>query len=618
MIDQNRIMLFNIIMKNLYIFIAFLCLCGLSCSKYEELSIEELERLGAEGLAEILAKTTSKPWRGEGFLPGKLGGTWHALMNEDPKSFNLLIAEQDSATSEVVSSMHDYFIDYDVVAREWKARIIDPQIVVDYESGTLDVICTLRDDLYWSYYNSSRKVKVTSDDVIFWYDEIRGDPECQSSGYYQQFLTMPDGSDAHIDISKIDDRRFVLHFPRIIAEPLLAINMDFGPRHIYEPAKREGGAEGVQNVFNVSVDPKTIPSMGEWFLVEYTPGQRLVYKRNPDYWRKDSNGVSLPYIEEYIVRIIPDENTKLLLFRNGETESYTLRPEDLDGLVNRGDGSYTVFNSEGALSAAFWTFNQNPVNNNKPQYDWFTQKEFRQAMSCLLNRDRLNAQVYRGLAEPKLNVFPEPNPYYNSAISLQYLYDTQRALQLLSSIGFKKDFFGVMRDGKNRRVQFDLTIRSDSTMNQDTASIIRDELSKIGIKVNIRVVDFQKLVELIFDTFEWDTMLMGLSGSNMFPSQGSNVWPSSGNLHMWHPNQESPSTDWEARIDYLYNEGTFTIDSVKAREIWNEFQSIMNEQVPLIYLMRSRGFWALNNRWDFTNVYYDNMNGAELSHLYIR
>ena len=603
-------------MKYISILVIF-CLFCLSCTKYEELSLEEFEAQNAEGLAEILAKTVYKPWRGEDFAPGKLGGTWHSVMDEDPKSFNLLVAEQDSSTSEVVSNMHDYLLDYDVVAREWKARIAEPVINI-FENGTMEVVYTLRDDLYWSYYDSGKKVKVTSDDVIFWYDEISGDPECQSSGYYGQFLTMPDGSDAHVDIRKIDDRRFAFHFPRIVAEPLLSTNMDFGPRHIYEPAKKEGGAANVRNILNVSVDPKTIPSMGEWFLVEYTPGQRLVYKRNPDYWRKNANGVSIPYPEENIVRIIPDENTKLLLFRNGETESYRLRPEDLDGLVNRGDGTYTVFNSEGSLSAAFWTFNQNPINEKKHQYEWFTKKEFRQAMSCLLNRDRINAQVYRGLAEPKLNIYPEPNPYYNPDITLQYLYDTERALQLLHSIGFKRDFLGIMRDDKNRRVQFNLTIRSESSVNQDTASIIRDELSKIGIKLNIRVIDFQKMVEQLFSTFEWDSMLMGLSGSNIFPSQGSNVWPSSSNLHLWYPSQESPATEWEARIDYLYNEGRFTVDKDRAQEIWDEFQSIIIEQCPWIYLMRSRGFWALNNRWDFTNVYFDNINGAEITYIFLR
>jgi peptide/nickel transport system substrate-binding protein len=391
--------------------------------------------------------------------------------------------------------------------------------------------------------------------------------------------------------------------------------MDFGPRHIYEPAKRQDGVDGVRNLFSIAVNPQTIPSMGEWFLVEYTPGRRLVYKHNTDYWRKDANGTAVPYLEEMIIRIIPEENTQLLLFKNGETESYRLRPEDIDGIVNKGDDSYTVFNSEGALSAAFWTFNQNPVNEKKPQYEWFTEKEFRQAMSCLLNRSRINAQVYRGLAEPKLNVFPEPNPYYNPSLKLQYLYDTERALELLSSIGIQRDKRGIMRDRKNQRIEFDLTIRSESSVYQDIASIIRDELSKVGIKVNIRVLDFQKQVQQLFSTFDWDSMLMGLSGSNIFPSQGSNVWPSSGNLHLWYPNQLTPATSWEAQVDYLYNEGKFTIDAQKAQEIWDEFQSIMLEQCPMIYLMRSRGFLALNNRWDFSNVYFDNFNDPETNYI---
>jgi len=612
-------MFLNNPMKNPYLIVVFLCVFCFSCTKYEELSHEDFEDFNAEGLQELLAKTVSKPWQGEAFLPGKIGGTWRSVINEDPKSFNILIAEQDSATNAVVGRMLDYLLDYDVVKREWVGNAAaSTQVIVDEENGTMKVIYTLRDNLYWSYYDSDKKIKVTSDDIVFWYNEIYGDPACQSSGYYGQFLTMPDGTEAHIDIEKIDDLRFAFHFPRIIAEPLFSTNIDFGPRHLYEPAKLQGGVDGLRNIFSVAVDPKTIPSMGQWFLVEYTPGQRLVYKRNPDYWRKDSNGNSIPYIEENIIRIIPEENTQMLLFRNGETESYGLRPEDLDGLVNRNDGNYTVFNSDGSLTASFWTFNQNPVNKRKPQYEWFIQKEFRQAMSCLLNRDRINAQVYRGLAQPKLSVFPEPNPFYNPSITLRYLYDSERALELLSSIGMNRDRRGIMRDSKNRRIEFDLNIRSESSMQQDTASIIRDELSKIGIKVNIRVLDFQKQVEQLFTTFDWDSMLMGLSGNNVFPTQGSNVWPSSGNLHMWHPNQQTPATEWEARLDYLYNEGQFTIDPHKAQEIWDEFQSILLEQSPMIYLMRSRGFWALNNRWDFTNVYYDNRNGAETNFIYLK
>jgi peptide/nickel transport system substrate-binding protein len=608
-------------MKRFFFFLE-LCLVFsfLSCGESEELSREDLGALSPAGLNEILAKTVSKPWRGEDFVPGKLGGTWNSSITEDPKSFNLLVAERDANTAAIVGRLHDYLVEYDVIKREWKPNIASFEILVDDEEGTLDLVYTLRDDLYWSFYDSQaqqRRERVTSDDVVFWYDEIVGDPAFQSSGYNGQFLTLEDGTEAHVDIKKLDDRRFAFHFPRITANPLLSTNMDFGPRFIYQEAKRQGGVQGVLDLFSVAADPKTIPSMGPWFLTEYSPGQRLVYKRNPDYWRKDANGVSIPYYEEIILQILPDTNTQFLLFKEGKLEAYPPRPEDLDEVVNKANADYTVFNAEGSLGAMLWSFNQNPVIRDSPQYEWFTQKEFRQAMSRLLNRDRIVAQVYRGLAQPKLDFFPEPNPYYNPDITLKYLYDPEEAVRLLSSIGFSRDSGGVMRDGKNRAVEFDLEISSDVTTTSDTASIIMDEAAKVGIKINIRTLDFQKIVEQLTGTYDWSSLIIGL-GTALFPTQGSNVWPSTGNLHLWYPLQEKPATEWEARIDYLYNEGSYTIDEEKARLIWDEYQRIILEQCPVIYLSRSRSFYALRNRWDFTNLYFDNLNSLENSHVYLK
>jgi len=597
--------------------IAVLC----SCSKDDEMSLEELEALNPEGVQELLAKTLTKPWRGEEFVPGALGGSWNTSMIKDPKSFNHLIAERDAETAAIVGSLVDPLLDYDRLNREWKPQCASPEIIVNEEDQTLDVIYTLRDDLYWSYYNSGRKIPVTSDDVIFWYDEIEGDKAFNSSAYNGQFLTMEDGSEARITIEKIDNKRFRFHFPRIVAEPLLSTNRDFGPRHVYEPAKTANGAQGVLDLFSVDSDPKLIPSMGRWFLVEYYPSQRLVFKRNPDYWRKDSAGLSLPYIEEYIVQILPDQNTEYLVFKEGNLESYLARPEDLNELVNR-QTSYTVFNAEGSLGATLWGFNQNPKNSDAPYYDWFTKKEFRQAMSCLLNRERLNMQVYRGLAEPKLDFFPPPNPFYNPDIVLQYQYNPQQAMELLESAGFTLDNRGVLRDEKKRRVEFDLAFPADVSVYTDVTSIIVVELGKAGIKVNLRATDFQKLVEQLTFTYDWQSLMIGL-GTNLFPTQGSNVWPSTGNLHFWHPLQEKPATEWEARVDYLYNEGSYTIDREKAKIYWDEYQRLILEQCPVIYMMRSRSFWALQNRWDFSNVYYDNLNEANLdeaktTHIFLK
>jgi peptide/nickel transport system substrate-binding protein len=96
------------------------------------------------------------------------------------------------------------------------------------------------------------------------------------------------------------------------------------------------------------------------------------------------------------------------------------------------------------------------------------------------------------------------------------------------------------------------------------------------------------------------------------------VWPSDGNLHLWYPEQEKPATDWEARVDYLYNEGCYTIDRQKAEALWNEYQEILLEQCPVIYLMRQRSFYALQNRWDTSNWYYDNLYGGMTEHVFLK
>jgi peptide/nickel transport system substrate-binding protein len=514
--------------------------------------------------------------------------------------------------------MHEYLISYDYVLRRWEPRAASYEITADENAGTLTMTFTLRNDLYWSYYDSDRKVKVTSDDVVFWYNEVMGDRSVGSSGYNRQFLSLADGTQAHVDIHKIDERRFSFLFPRIIAEPEVATNFQFGPRHIYEPAKARGGAQALRDLFNVATDPKTIPSVGELFLVEYTPGLRLVYKRNPDYWRKDAKGVSIPYYEEKITLIIPDHNTQLLMFRAGQIDSCMLNPDDLEVFVNQNNGSYSVFYAEGTPGAPLWTFNQNPVNKGTPQYEWFTQKEFRQAMSCLLNRVRINVQAYRGLADPKISIFPDSNPYYNPAITMPYLYNPQRAKTLLASIGIKPDSGGIMRYKDNRAIEFNLSVQAENQIHNDIAMIISDELSKVGIKANISPVDFQLQADQMLKTFDWDSTIVHLSSANIFPGQGSDIWLSSGNLHVWYPRQTEPATEWEARIDHLHSEGRYTVDTGKAWKIWDEFQSTLLEECPLIYLLSNRSFWALQNRWDFTNVYFDNKNGYETSFVYLK
>ena len=507
-------------------------------------------------------------------------------------------------------------MDYDNAEKKWFPKAAFFEVETNKEKNTLTVHYTLRENLYWTWFGSDKKVPVTSDDVVFWYNEIAGDPAFQSSGYNGQFVSMPDGTSARIECIKINDRQFDFVFPRIIADPLLATNMNFCPSFIYKKAKEEKGAEGVKDLFKASCNVQEIPSMGRWYIAEYIPGQRIVYKKNPYYWEKDFQGKTTTYIDTKTVQIVGNPRTEYLLFKQGKLESYSPVPEEVDAVISGQKDSYKVFRSEGSIGTAMWTFNQNPKNRGKNFYSWFTKKEFRQAMSCLLNRERIIAQTYRGLAEPKYNFFPSVNPYYNEAITLKYRFDKEMALRLLSKIGINQDSNGIMRDAFGNEISFDLTIASSSTTANDMAQIVADECSSVGITVNVRQVDFQKLIELLTSTYDWQSVFIGL-GANIFPTQGSNVWPSSGNLHLWYPEQKTPATEWEARIDHLYNEGSFTNDFNQAKKIWDEYQSIILEQCPIIYLVSMKTFFALQGKWDISNFFYDNMNGAMTERIFL-
>ncbi len=604
--DKNRFLLF---------LLGVLSLTG--CKKIPEMTLAEIEELTNSNNNKIIEKTVSKSWNGQKFKPGKIGGVWQDTILSDPKTFNQLIAERDGSSSAIIGETLDYLVDYDSSTREWKSHLASFKIETDVKADKLVVHYKIRDDAYWTWLNKNEKIPVTSDDFVFWYNEIAGDSQFGSSGYGQQWCTMSDGTQVHIDCVKVDDKNFDFIFPRIIADPLLATNMSLCPSFIFRPAKEKNGIEGVKNLYSADCDVRTIPSCGKWYISEYSPAQRLVFTRNPHYWEKDENGVSIPYYETKICQIVGDMNTDYLLFRQGKTETFTPRPEELNDIVENQKGDYTVFNSEGSMGAQLWSFNQNPQNKDSLYYRWFTNKKFRQAMSCLLNRDRIIDQTFRGLAEPKYNFFPEVNPYYNPDITLSYRFDPDRAIKLLNDIGFYRDSQGVMRDNSGNKVEFDLSIASSNTVTNDMALIISDECSKVGIRVNIRQIDFQKLIEMLTSTYDWQSVIIGL-GSNMFPSQGSNVWPSGGNLHLWYPMQKSPATDWEARIDYLYNEGCYTNDKDAAFKIWDEYQRIILEQCPIIYLTRSKNFFAIRNKWNLDNVYFDNRIGAQLDWVYLK
>src|SRR4029077_16490525 len=132
---------------------------------------------------------------------------------------------------------------------------------------------------------------------------------------------------------------------------------------------------------------------------------------------------------------------------------------------------------------------------------------------------------------------------------------------------------GVLEDTRGNEIGFTLKTNSDNQLRVGMANFIRDDLSKVGIKVSLVPVDFNTLITNIRDDFQYESILLGLqSGVPPDPGMGQNVWRSSGGTHHWNMRQPKPETPQEARIDALMDVMLSTPDFDKRKAAWVEIQ----------------------------------------------
>ena len=89
-------------------------------------------------------------------------------------------------------------------------------------------------------------------------------------------------------------------------------------------------------------------------------------------------------------------------------------------------------------------------------------------------------------------------------------------------------------------------------------------------------------------------MVIGFGGGTD-PYSGIGFWHSSEDLHLWHPNQPQPATEWEAEIDALYIMGSQELDHDKRVALYHRAQAIAAENVPVIYTTHGERLTAVRN-----------------------
>ncbi len=337
---------------------------------------------------------------------------------------------------------------------------------------------------------------------------------------------------------------------------------------------------------------KEMAVLGPFMVEDYKPGATVLLKRNPNYWKTDAQGRKLPYLDSIRLDIQPNRDVEMLRFKRSEIDLInSLDSEYFDKLAST--SPQLVHDAGPSLDSEQMWFNE-VAKSPLPGYKktWFRSPNFRRAISQAINRDDLARVVFRGHAQPAIGPVSPANKFWFNARLKPETYSPDAALKALQGEGFRMEN-GTLKDKDGNEVIFSVITNSGNKYRERMATMIQEDLQKVGIHVNVVTLDFPSLIERMTQTFDYEAILLGLTNVGLDPSEQMNVWLSSSENHQWNPSEKSPETPWEAEIDRLMRAQASSADAQKRKESFDRVQEIAVEQAPFIYLVNRNALSAV-------------------------
>ena len=483
------------------------------------------------------------------------------------------------------------------------------------------IVFTLRDGLKWSDGEP-----LTVDDVIFTYQDVYLNPKIPTD--IKDILRVGI-SRAFPTVKKLDDRRVEFTVPELFVPFLRNVGgLPILPAHVLREAVQTTGSDGnpkFLSTWGTDTDPKKVIGNGPYKIESYTSSERVIFRRNPYYWRKDAQGNPQPYVERIVLQIIENTDNQLLTFRSGQLDDLDVSPEAFP-LLKREEkrGGFSIYSGGPDTTTLFVSFNLNKARDSKdkPFVDpiksrWFNTLAFRQAVAYAIDRETMQKNIFRGLGELLNSPIYSKSPFYLSPENglKVYDYNPEKAKQLLLGAGFKYNPQGQLLDAEGHPVRFNLLVKAEDKTRVNMAVQIQQDLSKIGMRADLQVIAFNVAVQKL-QSRNWECYVGGFGGGGVEPHSGFNIWSSKGRLHQFNqgpqpgdrPIQGWEVSDWEKEIDRLFIEGSQEFDEVKRKAIYARFQQIAQEQLPFIHLVNKLSFEGVRDH--VKNIKFSALGGA--------
>ena len=534
---------------------------------------------------------------GFGYSIGRHGGNLTFATISEPLTLNLAIS-RDASSSGVLGYLFE-----GLTETSWLTDEIEPGLAESWEHSEdgLTWIFNIRKDVRWHDGErfTAHDVEFTFNRIIYNYDI----PASSRPAFQFRFLDESTGKweEAPMTVRAVDDYTVECVLPLPFAPFLRSMGTAIYPKHILEKHVDDGT---FNSTWDINTDPAEVIGTGPFTIEDYFHGERVVMRRNPDYWLKDDAGNGLPYLDRIVQIIVPDLGAELDRFLTGEADVHGVLGEELADLEPLQDeGDFTIFRRGPGFGTTFLGFNMNPGRNpstgepyvSPEKLEWFRNKQFRQAVAHVIDKDTIITDVQHGVGYPQWSsISPATGDFHNPNVR-KYEYDIAQANEILDGLGWvDTNGDGIREDGAGNEIAFTLVTNTGNNVRARVGAIVHEGMTAIGLKVDYRLIEFGALVGQLTQSYDWEAMIIGFTGGSD-PYSGITFWHSGEALHLWHPNQPQPATEWEAEIDELYIKGSQELDRDRRVEYYHRAQEIAAENVPVIYTTLSERLSAVRN-----------------------
>ena len=385
----------------------------------------------------------------------------------------------------------------------------------------------------------------TADDVLFGYRTIID--EKTPSAYKEDFL--------QVKKAEVLDRfTFRVTYDKPFAPALTSWgSLVVLPRHLLE------GKDITKS--EMTRDPV---GLGPFKLSKWVSGQELLLESNKEYFE------GRPYLDHYIYRVIPDPATMFLELKTGGIDMMGLTP------IQYTKQTDTAFFKKNYRKYRFPSFQYTHLAFNQ-KHPWFSDKRVRQAIAFGIDKKEIVDVVLFGLGSPATGPYV-PNTWpYNPDVK-KYDYNPDMARQLLREAGWQDTDGDGIIDKNGKPFQFTILTNAGNALRKNTATIVQWRLEKIGIKVDIRTVEWSTFINQFIDKRRFEAVLLGWS-----------IGLDADQYDIWHSSKTREKelnfiSFSDPEVDELLEEGRRTFDLEKRKKAYFRIQEILAEEVPYIFL----------------------------------